>query len=642
MTEFQQMRILRVSVTNFKWARQFTFETGGKNVCIRGDNGTGKTTLADAFLWVLLGRDSAGRHEFEIKTLGPNGNPIPMLDHSVELVIEHGSKTTTLKKTLSECWVKAKGSATANFSGHKTTYTVNGVPMQKKEYDALIAAMCDEKLLRILTDPTFFATKLPMQDMRNILMDVCGNLADADVIKAGKTLAPLETVLVSQTLETFRKQIAARKAIINNELKAIPVRVDEATRAMPQRGETDLVAVRSELDKARQELAEVEVKLRSVMQSSESSVVAAAGEKRLRLADNQRHFEAQQRSLCDAQAEEERLARQAEQLDAELVKRREEWAGVDSEEFVPGDTGSCPACGQELPPQLQAAAVAKAQAAFVADKDGRLAAISSAGKIAAAHLAQLQNRRQALRETVESLKPQVDAMAQTIDTLQAELVADESAPEQAARQEETARLISLRDELQEKVDELARRDAVAAQIQASQERITELEQQETKLAAEYALLEQQTFLTEEFMRTKVRLLEDKINSNFKLARFRLFEQQVNGALNEVCEVLGPDLVPYNAGLNHAARINTGIDIINTLSEHYGFSAPIFIDNAEAVTQLIDTPAQVIRLVVAEGVKELQVLVDKEAQGRPELSQEGVAVHEPTFSVGVSSAKGPGF
>ena len=128
------------------------------------------------------------------------------------------------------------------------------------------------------------------------------------------------------------------------------------------------------------------------------------------------------------------------------------------------------------------------------------------------------------------------------------------------------------------------------------------------------------------------LLESKINSRFRLARFRLFEQQVNGALNEVCEVLGPDGVPYNGGLNHAARINTGIDIINTLAQQYGFLAPIFVDNAEAVTQLIETPAQVIRLVVSEADKTLRV------DGAAPVV-EGAAVAAPVAAAGQS---GPGF
>ena len=148
--------------------------------------------------------------------------------------------------------------------------------------------------------------------------------------------------------------------------------------------------------------------------------------------------------------------------------------------------------------------------------------------------------------------------------------------------------------------EQARREAVAEQRKQAEARIAELRRREQSLAEEYAELERQQFLGEEFLRVKVARLEERINGCFRLARFRLFEQQVNGALCEVCEVLGPDRVPFNSGLNHAAQINTGLDIINTLSAHYGVTAPVFIDNAEAVTTLTETPAQLIRLLVSEG------------------------------------------
>lgn len=139
-----------------------------------------------------------------------------------------------------------------------------------------------------------------------------------------------------------------------------------------------------------------------------------------------------------------------------------------------------------------------------------------------------------------------------------------------------------------------------------QERIEELKKQERTLAAEYEKLEGELFLTEQFIRSKVVLLEDRINSRFQYARFKLFDVQINGGVVETCETLYGG-VPFSGGLNNAARINVGLDIINSLSEHYGFTAPIFIDNAEAVTQLIETKGQQIRLVVNEQDKVLRIV-----------------------------------
>lgn len=141
-------------------------------------------------------------------------------------------------------------------------------------------------------------------------------------------------------------------------------------------------------------------------------------------------------------------------------------------------------------------------------------------------------------------------------------------------------------------------------------RIEELKDEERKMADDYNEVEQESFLIEEFIRTKMNLMEERINSKFKYARFKLFEEQVNGGLTETCETLYEG-VPYSKGLNNAARINVGLDIINTLNEHYGISAPIFVDNSEAVTNLIDVNAQVISLIVSRQDKELRVITNEE-------------------------------
>ena len=113
------------------------------------------------------------------------------------------------------------------------------------------------------------------------------------------------------------------------------------------------------------------------------------------------------------------------------------------------------------------------------------------------------------------------------------------------------------------------------------------------------------YLAESFTRHKARFVEDSINSLFSMARFRLFREQANGGLEERCDVVFNG-VPY-IGLNNGAKINVGIDIINTLSRHYGVTVPLFVDNAESVTHLQMCGAQVIRWVVSENDKELRMV-----------------------------------
>ncbi len=606
------MKLLRETLTNFKGIRDYTFSPEGGSVSVSGDNGSGKTSLLDGFLWVLLDRDSAGHRDFELKTLDASGAAIPMLEHSVEIEIEHQGQRRQLKKTLSENWVKARGSATAEFSGHRTAYEIDHVPLQKKEYDAAIAAMCDETLLRSLTDPQYFAAKLPWQQRRRILLELCGDLGDDELIAGDARLAELTALLAGRSIEDFRRHLAARKTLVNSELKAIPVRVDEASRAMP-----------AEADEAENESengAEVEAAA-----GRETSSAGAAQLARLqaeadanRAALEQLLQRRQQASadLATTQRRQRELRESLERVATHLAEKRAEWNRQSSRSFVWDDPAVCPSCGQAIPAELAAASRQKAETRFAAEQARQLQRLTGEGQ---ALLAKQQEQQQELQTLTASL-PQQEAVLAEIAAELAKLTEASTDPTELAAARQAAA-------------QQARREAVAEQRKQAEARIAELRRREQSLAEEYAELERQQFLGEEFLRVKVARLEERINGCFGLARFRLFEQQVNGALCEVCEVLGPDRVPFNSGLNHAAQINTGLDIINTLSAHYGVTAPVFIDNAEAVTTLTATPAQLIRLLVSEGEPVLAM--------RQELApaQWQAAIAEPAEAAAVA---GPGF
>ena len=137
-----------------------------------------------------------------------------------------------------------------------------------------------------------------------------------------------------------------------------------------------------------------------------------------------------------------------------------------------------------------------------------------------------------------------------------------------------------------------------------QTRIADLESKEKLLATEFEKFQEELFLIEEFIRAKVSMLTDAINSKFKMARFKLFDVQINGGINECCEATYNG-VPY-ASLNHGAQVNVGLDIINTIAEYAGFAPFIFIDNCESLTSVIETRGQQIRLIVSKADPVLRV------------------------------------
>jgi len=634
------MKLIRLNIENFKGVRALTVEPLGENLNVFGDNGTGKTTVADALFWLLFGKDSLNRADFEIKTL-VDGQPVPGLSHSVEGAFDVGERIT-LKRAYREVWETRRGSVDKTFAGHTTDYWINSVPVQKKEFDARIASICDEKTFRLLTDPNHFCSVMPWQDRRKALLALVGEVSDADVIASNPALADLPGVLEGRTVENHRKVLAARKREVNDELKALPSRIDEATRAIPGAAKPDpaaLEAARAELAALQErkaeasaggEAARLSIELREA--ENELSGIAAETERKNREAEESAlaGYRRAEREKADLAASLESLLRRIKSTDVELERRESElkraYAEYDREKALQfsGDL-VCPACSQALPEER----VEDAKAKFNESRAKRLSLMVESGKA-------LKVQVEELKKVLADMEAQRLELKVQIDAKDAELANRPESPlksaasdhpkhaellDRCAALEDRQRLLradwaqamaaidgSIR-ETQSRIQTLERAEADHATAERLQGRILELKAQQKALGAEAERIEGELFLTEEFVRTQVSLVTDRINERFRLARFKLFDVQVNGAIAECCEAT-VNGVPYGS-LNHGSRLNVGLDCIDALAEAHGFAPFVVIDNAESVTQILPTKGQQIRLVVSAADPELRFQVARQ-------------------------------
>ena len=648
------MKILNLTLQNFKGIRNFSLDTQGKDVNIYGNNATGKTSLFDAYTWSLFGKDSLNRADFEIKTLQPNGEPEHGLDHVAELILENEDGSyLSLKKVYKEVWTKKRGSATAEFTGHTTDHFIDGVPVQKKEYDAKIADIANERIFRLLSDPRYFNEVLSKQERREILFDVCGDVTDDEVIVSNPRLSKLSEVVGNRTLEQHRKVIQARKSEINKELERIPVRIDEVQRNLPRIDDianpdelpNDIAKLREQFRAKQEELAQAKAGGQVAEKTKELRMIEAQimdlrnrhrQELDATLAGKREELSNIQLSLNDIRFSIGSLNRSIQHNEAEInrlneriTKLREAWHIQNDARFEFEQSETCPTCGQALPAEQLESAREKALADFNRKKAEKLESINAEGKQLASLKSSYEEELNTHRKTIEKytkdlaeLEQKETALKAEIDNIMQGAQPIESTPEYYQL---NARYRDLQDEIrkleadssiavakiQKEIDTLSEDIRVLEQAQARLEawkkglqRIEDLKAEERRLAAEYEELEQQIYLTEEFIRAKVRLLEDKINSKFRMARFKLFDVQVNGAISETCETTFNG-VPYS-NLNNGARLNIGLDIINTLAEHFDFAPPVWLDNAESVTDIMPTKGQQIRLIVSAADKKLRI------------------------------------
>lgn len=631
------MKLTQLNLQNFKGIEFGDFRFTN-NTIIRGDNATGKTTVFDALCWLLFGKDSLDRADFQIKTL-KNGEPVHNVNHMVQAAFDNEDGTGfTLKRIYREKYSNPRGGE-VKLTGHTTDYFINDVPSKEKEYKAFINNMINEDVFKLITNPLFFNEQYTWQNRRKLLLEMCGDVDDASVINSKDELKRLTELLNGRSVDEQRKIIASKKTAINKELDMIPVRIDEAVKCKPTPLEAE--------QKLKDDIATIETAIKQLEEDKSVIVNGLDGAERTakirevkrKLADrksqlmnehtdNERRLEHEYKlSLVQLQmVESERdrykdreyeLDSQIKQEEARIEKLQAEFDTFNKQQF---DDENCPTCGQPYPAEKRA----ELEAMFNIQKATNLEEWQKLIDSAKALRQNYIEQKEIMQVKADGMSSQIEELSNTKDTKQKamnevgevdldndvqvndlkaelfmlELDEDNTSDDQLKRiDSELSELADKRSTLQ---TELTKYDV----IRDITKRINELEQEQQRLINEKNLVDETAFLLDEFVKAKVEMLEDTINKHFTITTFKMANVLVNGSVEDCCETM-VDGVPYRS-LNNAARINAGIDIINALTKFYNVTAPVFIDNAEAVTKFVNCNSQTVKLIVDETCNKLRV------------------------------------
>lgn len=641
----KQIKIQRITMDNFKCHRHLSLNFHGENTAIYGDNATGKTSVYDALTWLLFGKDSAGNGEknIEIKPLDSTGS---VIDHSaitsVEAELSVDGEITNLKRTYREIWSTKRGASTETYDGNTSEYSVDGVPCKKYAFEDKIKEVVPEDTFRLLTSVGYFPGDLKWQERRAILFDMAGTLTDREIMAMDPRFVPLLEGMGKLSLDDYKKKLAAEKRGFVGVKDQTPARLDECQKTVRDLAGLDFAGAKAALADLEQRQREISAQLIALDHDSAADAkrleIRSAELERQKLDGENAAFRAQQtagavdvdglrrqrNSLGNRMATDEALLTGMEKSlaahDKNIEESRARWIAVNGEVF---SGGSCPTCGQQLPfEQLQAAT-----AAFEKQKRARLDEIMRTANSQKEAKAQAEERVKTLRDEIATLEADIlrldgqisaadaakvapvdmDGYAEAVKAIQARVSALNA--ELSAMMGNAAQIREqLRSELGAVQEKISQQQAVIGKesiLQYTNKRIVEIQADARNAAQALESIEKMLFLADEYTRYKTKYVESNVNSLFRIARFRLFREQANGGVEDRCDVVY-DGVPY-IGLNNGMKINVGIDIINALSRHYGATVPLFVDNAESVTCLEQSEAQVIRLVVSENDKELRIV-----------------------------------
>lgn len=640
------IRLKQLHLENFKCHRALTLDFGGGNASIYGDNATGKTSIYDALTWLLFGKDSAGNGEksIDIKPLLPDGS---VRDHQavteVEAVFLADGEEISLKRTYQEAWSTKRGSSEATYDGNTSEYFVDGVPCKANAYKARVAELVDEDRFRLLTAVSFFPAVMPWQKRREMLFDLFGCMDDKRIMETDSRFRPLYEAMGKLPLADFKKVVTQKRKGFMATRDEVPARISECEKTISDLSGMDFDGAEAQLSILNGRLNSLNAELLAIEQNTavqrkEIDLKKATLDLESIERDNDRYRATQKSAVPSISTMEEELRRVRSSLDSAkrslemrlrdiqkcdeaIAAAREQWKQINAEQFT---EKTCPTCGQRLPENQ----IKESIAAFEADKKRRCSELVNRSQLYKSDKGQFQKEEQDTRQYIQELEANIReiedriqrAKAASAETAIADMP-DYSEKKNAAQsavtaigvelkklQEDSASAASgLRSRMGEVKAEIDRVSGIAGLRNAydyAQRRIKELREDAQAAADNLGQLDRMLYLIDEYSRYKASFVENGINDKFHLAKFRLFREQANGGVEDRCDVTY-DGVPY-IGLNNGMKINVGIDIINTLSRAYGVTVPLFVDNAESVTNLEKTDCQVIRLVVSESDKELRI------------------------------------
>ncbi len=611
-----------ISLTNFKGVRNksFTFTDFVAEIC--GANATGKTTIYDAFWWLLFDKNSAGDSKFLIRTLDKSGNPIHNTEITVEAKLNIDGTSVELSKTQKENWVKKRGETTAELKGSNNSFMINGVPKKAGEFAEFISSIISETDFKFLTNVDFF-NGLKTEDKRKYLLRLAGDITDEQLLSENpEKWEPVKDDILSIGEEDSKAKAKKTLQMLNTRQKEIPVRIDELsmqTSEVPKLDYSselnDLTAKLADLTSERDSLAFDTTEqhehlnlLQGEMSRLKAKYEADIADGKRELVDSHNGMERELQSInYQMTSIRDRLAFDTNSLKTynTRIKDMSRQYKEAKDRTLDENSKVCKSCGQMLP----AGRVELLVMEFSKRKQADMKAISDQGNAVKAQidkinaemaennqkLAALTNRQQEVSTRLAEFEKQiveydsnVVPFTQTQDYTKIvnEMTAIRSDIEAIQKSEESIKPIE--DEIEKvkaEMSEIHRKQAEAQGIQnvnvSINARIAELEAEQVNIGQQIAFTEQKLMLLEDFSVMKSNRLTESVNKKFELARFELFERQINGGIRPICE-MSYGGVRYGS-LNTGHRITVGLDVIKTFQRHFGIKAPIFIDNAECLS-----------------------------------------------------------
>ena len=607
-------------------------------------NGMGKSTIANAYMWLFFNCDYELRDNQTVRR-EVDGKTIDDVDVSVTAVIDMDGKEITAKKVQKRTYSK---DGTSYKDDNK--YFINDVPKTLKDFNAYFEI--DMNVWKMCTSVNAFLSQKPA-DMRSYLFSLVSEVTDVQVANSNKELKELVPLLEKYKAEELLAMNKATKSKVSKELPILDGQIMEKERDIQIKSDidvSDLELLRNSLkeqikantekqtnadrmmeecSKVQDEIMKLKFDLSGLQNKANEELISASAEISKTISDVMNIKRATETYISEAKRQIATCKDNVDILNRKRNSYAEEWKSVNSEQFNE-DTTICPTCGRKL----ATSKITSLRNDFESNKKSRLDDITSKGMDCKSQIDKNNDRINELEVELDKLQIQLDESEQRLEELNKKAdsqptfvdISDteeyKAIQDKIAEKEEYANKLSsgdirtelkaqendLRQQLAECEGEIAKSDTTA-----DEERLSELKKKKLDMEQSKTDCEKILDLLDELDKTKNELLTDQINSHFSLVQWKLFDNAKNGNYKSVCIPMVDGKSILTTMSNKGNRILGRIDICKSIQKISGINCPIWLDDTEnldtvnqsRVADMVDS--QLIMLLVNDG-KELKVEV----------------------------------
>lgn len=607
-------------------------------------NGVGKSTIANAYMWLFFNCDYELRDNQNVRR-EVDGKTIDDVDVSVTAVIDMDGKEITAKKLQKRTYSKDGTSCKDD-----NTYFINDVPKTLKDFNAYFEL--DMNVWKLCTSVNAFLGQ-KTADMRGYLFSLVAEVTDVQVASSNKDLKELVPLLEKYKAEELLAMNKATKSKISKDLPVLDGQIKEKERDIQIKSDidvSDLELLRNSLkeqikentdkqtnaecmmeecSKVQDEIMKLKFDLSGLQNKANEELIAANAEIRKTITDVLNVKRATETYISEAKRQVATCKDNVDVLNRKRNSYAEEWKSVNSEQFDE-DTTICPTCGRKL----ATSKITSIRNDFEGNKKNRLDDITAKGMDCKSQIDKNNDRIKELEAELDKLQIQLDEADQRLEELNKKAdsqptfvdISDteeyKAIQDKIAEREEYAEKLSsgdIRAELKAQENDLRQRladcegEIAKSDTTADEERLSDLKNHKADMEQSKTDCEKILDLLDELDKAKNELLTSQINSHFSLVQWKLFDNAKNGNYKSVCIPMVDGKSILTTMSNKGNRILGRIDICKAIQKISGINCPIWLDDSEnldtanqsKVADMVDS--QLIMLLVNDS-KELKVEV----------------------------------